>query len=132
MSGNWSPVLGEKSNDAQIFLYDLLPGGAGYTRLVKERLTEVFDETEKLLAGCDCESSCYNCLRHYANNFFHASLDRKLAHILLRFIKYGEYPELQPEEKGKAMDPFVSLLKIQRIEAHQMVERNGIQYTTRC
>ena len=127
LSGNWSPVLGERSSDAQIFLYDLLPGGAGYTRLVKERLDEVLEETEKLLSGCDCESSCYNCLRHYANNFYHAALDRKLAHALLRFIMYGEYPTLQPDEKRKALEPLVSLLKIQQIKANEMAERDGIQ-----
>jgi ATP-dependent helicase YprA (DUF1998 family) len=127
LSGNWSPVLGEKSSDAQMFLYDLLPGGAGYTRLVKQRLTEVLDETEKLLAGCDCETSCYSCLRHYGNNFYHTSLDRKLAYALLRFIKYGESPELQPEEKEKAMTPILDLLKIQEVEAYQGMERNGLQ-----
>ena len=127
LSGNWCPVLGENSQDAQIFLYDLLPGGAGYTRLVKQRLAEVFDETEKLLSVCDCETSCYRCLRHYGNNFYHASLDRRLAYVLLKFIKYDEYPVLSDNEKRQAIAPLLNLLKIQEIEVYPDAERKGVQ-----
>lgn len=127
LSGNWCPVLGENNQDAQIFLYDLLPGGAGYTRLVKQRLAEVIDETEKLLAGCDCETSCYRCLRHYGNNYYHASLDRKLAYALLKFIKYGEYPVLTAIEKKFAIAPLLNLLKLQEIDAYPDAERKGVQ-----
>jgi len=127
LSGNWSPVLGENNQDAQIFLYDLLPGGAGYTRLVKLRLKEVIDETEKLLAGCDCETSCYRCLRHYGNNYYHASLDRKLAQVLLKFIKYGEYPDLSKKVKRQALDPLLDLLQLKQIEVYPEAERLGVQ-----
>jgi rubrerythrin len=127
LSGNWSPVLGDSNEDAQIFLYDLLPGGAGYTRLVKLRLTEVIDETEKILSGCDCETSCYRCLRHYGNNYYHAALDRKLAYALLRFVKYGECPELSINAKVQALSPLFDLLKLKEIEFYPKAERLGIQ-----
>ena len=127
LSGNWCPVLGENNQDAQIFLYDLLPGGAGYTRLVKQRLIEVLDETEKLLDGCDCETSCYRCLRHYGNNYYHASLDRKLAHVLLKFIKYGEYPDLSNKVKRQALDPLLDLLRLKQVEVYPEAERLGVQ-----
>lgn len=126
LSGNWSPVLGENASRAQIFLYDLLPGGAGYTRLVKERLDEVLEQTEILLSSCDCETSCYNCLRHYANNFYHSSLDRKLAYTLLAYIKYGNIPELKFKDKSKALTPLRELLRLKKIEFYPEAERNGI------
>ena len=126
LSGNWSPVLGEHANHAQIFLYDLLPGGAGYTRLVKERLPEVLDQTEKLLSACDCETSCYNCLRHYANNFYHSSLDRKLALTLLAYIKYGRFPELKLRDKILSLSPLRALLRLKGIEKYPEAERNGV------
>jgi hypothetical protein len=126
LSGNWSPVLGEHANHAQIFLYDLLPGGAGYTRLVKERLPEVLDQTEKLLSACDCETSCYNCLRHYANNFYHSSLDRKLALTLLAYIKYGRSPELKLRDKILSLSPLRALLRLKGIEKYPEAERNGV------
>jgi ATP-dependent helicase YprA (DUF1998 family) len=127
LSGNWSPVLGENNRDAQVFLYDLLPGGAGYTRLVKQRLAEVINETEKLLSDCDCETSCYRCLRHYGNNYYHSSLDRRLAYVLLKFIKYGEYPVLSASEKKQAIAPLLELLKLREIEVYQAAERKGVQ-----
>lgn len=127
LSGNWSPVLGDNNQDAQVFLYDLLPGGAGYTKLVKLRLTEVIAETEKLLSGCNCETSCYRCLRHYGNNYYHAALDRKLAYALLRFIKYGECPELFMSAKKQALSPLFDLLKLKEIEFYAEAERLGIQ-----
>ncbi|MBU0662940.1 MAG: DEAD/DEAH box helicase [Proteobacteria bacterium] len=127
LSGNWSPVLGAHTNDAQLFLYDLLPGGAGYTRLVKERLTEVLDQTEKLLSACDCETSCYNCLRHFANNFYHSSLDRKLALALLSYIMYGRSPELTTKDKSHALDSLKELLRLKEIEYYSDPERNGVR-----
>jgi len=105
----------------------LLPGGAGYTRLVKQRLAEVIDETEKLLAECDCETSCYRCLRHYGNNYYHSSLDRRLAYTLLKFIKYGEFPILTASEKQSAITPLLNLLKLQEIESYLDAERKGVQ-----
>lgn len=126
LSGNWSPVLGAQASHAQIFLYDLLPGGAGYTRLVKERLDEVLDQTERLLSACDCETSCYNCLRHYANNFYHSSLDRKLAYTLLAYIKYGRSPELKLREKSQSLRPLKDLLRLREIENYPEAERNGV------
>jgi ATP-dependent helicase YprA (DUF1998 family) len=126
LAGNWTPVLGENANHAQLFLYDLLPGGAGYTRLVKERLSEVIDQTEKLLSSCDCETSCYNCLRHYANNFYHASLDRKLAYSLLVYIKYGQLPEIKLKDKSQALSQLTDLLRLKGIEYYPEAERNGV------
>ena len=94
--------------------------------MVKERLPEVLDQTEMLLAGCDCETSCYNCLRHYANNFYHSSLDRKLAYSLLAYIKYGRSPELRLRDKSQALIPLADLLRLKEIEYYPEAERNGV------
>ena len=36
LSGWWTPVMGGRADEAQLYLYDLLPGGAGYARTVEE------------------------------------------------------------------------------------------------
>ena len=79
LSGWWAPVIGGSTNEAQLYLYDLLPGGAGYARAVGAALDEVLDAAETLLNECDCAQSCYRCIRHYRNNYIHGSLDRHLA-----------------------------------------------------
>jgi ATP-dependent helicase YprA (DUF1998 family) len=86
LSGWWTPLMGP-TDEAQLYLYDLLPGGAGYARAVGDAIEQVLDATEVLLGGCDCVSSCYRCIRHYGNNWIHASLDRHLALQLLRHVR---------------------------------------------
>jgi ATP-dependent helicase YprA (DUF1998 family) len=118
LSGNWTPVAGTTDVNAvaYFFLYDLLPGGAGYTRLVKQELEKVLDEAEKLLSGCDCVSSCYQCLRHYRNNYIHASLDRHLALALLRYVRYGTLPTVSYAELTAAIRPLLEFAKLKDIK----------------
>lgn len=83
-------------NFADIYLYDTLSGGAGYAFQAGERFEEIFSEAERLLVGCNCGSSCENCLRHYGNRFNHASLDRSLAWDLASYIRSGALPDAMP------------------------------------
>jgi Domain of unknown function (DUF1998)/Helicase conserved C-terminal domain len=126
LAGNWSPVLGGGEDEVYMFLYDLLPGGAGYTRLVKDNLAQVLDATEGLLRGCDCETSCYQCLRHYGNNFDHASLDRRLALALLRYLKTGQTPALDPGECRGVLASLVELVRLKDLHATQDAARHGV------
>jgi len=126
LSGNWCPVLGRDSRDVHVFLYDLLPGGAGYTKLVKDNLQMVLDETERLLNGCTCESSCYSCIRHYSNHFLHASLDRILAYSLLKHLRTGAVPFLAEQEGQRALSPLIDLLRLQGYRTSQNEVRDGI------
>jgi len=128
MSGNWTPVTGEAGPEsaAYFFLYDLLSGGAGYTRLVMCEIEKVLDEAESLLSGCSCESSCYQCLRHYGNNYIHASLDRYLALALLRYFRYGTVPDLSTAELERAMRPLADYLNLKQIGFETNVKRGDV------
>jgi hypothetical protein len=126
LAGNWSPVLGGGEDEVFMFLYDLLPGGAGYTRLVKDNFEKVLDATEVLLADCDCEFSCYQCLRHYGNNFDHASLDRRLALALLRYLKHGQTLELDAGERQGVLASLVELVRLKDLHATQDAPRHGV------
>jgi hypothetical protein len=128
LSGNWTPVAGTADPDATayFFLYDLLPGGAGYTRLVKQELEKVLDETESLLSSCDCGSSCYQCLRHYRNNYIHTSLDRHLALSLLRYVRYGTIPNLKADELAMAIRPLADFANLKNIAFELGVGRGAV------
>lgn len=126
LSGWWSPVLGKRSDEAQLYLYDLLPGGAGYARSLGEALEPVFDATERILDGCSCASSCYQCIRHYGNNFVHASLDRHLALALLRHIRTGVVPVVKMAEKSAALIGLRELLRVQGFEVQENVRVNDV------
>jgi ATP-dependent helicase YprA (DUF1998 family) len=116
LSGWWAPVLGGHADEAQLYLYDLLPGGAGYARGVGEALDSVLTATERLLANCDCAQSCYRCIRHYGNNYLHTSLDRHLALALLQHLRDGTTPVVPlgtTTEVLRGMNEFLNLRGIQ-------------------
>jgi len=115
LSGWWTPVMGGRPDEAQLYLYDLLPGGAGYARAVGDALGDVLDATETLLDGCDCPSSCYRCIRHYGNNWIHASLDRHLALALLRHLRTGDLPGLKYTDKERVLGGLQELLALRGI-----------------
>ncbi|NER79069.1 MAG: DEAD/DEAH box helicase [Leptolyngbya sp. SIO1D8] len=69
---------------AEIIIYDDLPGGAGYSSQIATHFREVLKRTYQITATCSCDSSCYSCLRTYGNQIFHEDLDR---HIVAKFLQ---------------------------------------------
>ena len=101
LQAEYRPALtlgGRKGLEAEIYLYDTLPGGAGFSRRVGELGLPVFEAALQLLDGCPdgCDRSCYRCLRSYKNKFEHDLLDRHLGASLLRFLLNGDAPLLDP------------------------------------
>ena len=71
-----------------IVIYDAVPGGAGHSRRLVTQdgkmLHNIFMSALKSLQACNCDPSCYNCLRSYENQRIHDLLDRQLAISFLR------------------------------------------------
>lgn len=77
--------------DLSIIVYDSVPGGAGHSRRLVTHdgnmLHGIFMSALKSLQLCNCDPSCYNCLRSYENQKIHDLLDRKLAiEFLQQFV----------------------------------------------
>lgn len=93
---------------AEIYMFDTLSGGAGYSERVGDAMDELLRTYVPEVLACDdktgegCDRSCYRCLRHYYNQFYHTKLDRRLASDLLQFVLCGKRPEDQDVEKQKA------------------------------
>lgn len=84
--------------DLSIVIYDSVPGGAGHSRrlVTKEgkMLQSIFMSALKSMSECNCEPSCYNCLRSYENQKIHDLLDRRLAiEFLQQFVGKVELVE---------------------------------------
>lgn len=66
-----------------IILYDAVAGGAGHVRRIVTKDGAAFQKVLRaaydLVQNCDCDSSCYKCLRNYYNQKIHDKLDRHLA-----------------------------------------------------
>jgi ATP-dependent helicase YprA (DUF1998 family) len=90
---------GHRGLEAEIYLYDTLPGGAGYAQRVGELGMALFKETLELLDTCPagCDASCYRCLRSYNNQFDHAQLDRHIGSALLRYLLTSALPILDTD-----------------------------------
>ena len=109
LRAEYRPALteaGREGLEAEIYLYDTLAGGAGFTRRVADLGRSVFEDAITLLEGCPahCDRSCYRCLRSFRNKFEHELLDRHLGASLLRYLVFGEEPVLHTARLDQAVD----------------------------
>ena len=73
----------------ETYIYDDVPGGAGYARSIHENLHEVVQAALDAGRACDnpaCDGACYHCLLSYSNQRIHHLLDRQLGTAMLEFI----------------------------------------------
>ena len=84
--------------EAEVFLYDTLPGGAGFSTQLPESSVELFKAALDLLTSCEecCDASCYRCLRSFKNKHEHSLLDRHVGVQLLRYLIDGQLADFSP------------------------------------
>lgn len=111
---------GVKASFIDIYLYDSLSSGAGYSVSIAEYITELLDDVEELLESCDCSSACSKCLKHYRNQYVHGLLDRFAALQLLKWGTDGE--KAKPISIGEQINMITPLVDILR--------RYGCEITT--
>jgi hypothetical protein len=105
--------------EVEIYLYDTLPGGAGFVRQAGELELRLIEKAQTILNDCpeNCDSSCYRCLRSYKNKFDHHLLDRHVAGRLCRFLLTAELPTITHERAERAAE-----LLFNDLERHELGE----------
>ena len=95
---------GKSGLEAEIFLYDTLPGGAGFSSQLADRGLELFRRALYLMEHCPekCDASCYRCLRSFKNKFEHSLLDRHVGAALLQYLLTGDQPGFDAERLRSA------------------------------
>ena len=81
----------------EVFIYDNVPGGAGYARAIQDSLgaiTQLALEMGRKCPNLSCSGGCYHCLLGYRNQSIHNLLDRSLAVSVLEFLLEGRRPSL--------------------------------------
>lgn len=98
--------LGGHGREAEIYLYDTLAGGAGFTEQISRLGVDIFKAALERLEKCpaDCEESCYRCLRSFRNRFEHTQLDRHVGASLLRYLLDGTLPMLSQQRLDRSAD----------------------------
>jgi len=125
LGGNWAPAPDRQEID--LFLHDLLPGGAGYTRQVEDNLAAVLEAARHRMDLDCCETSCEECLRHYANRFDHGSLDRRLGLALVQHLLTGAVPPLDPVRERQSVESVRGLLQLNDIAVETGTQRGGVE-----
>jgi hypothetical protein len=130
LQAEYRPALtpaGRDGREAEIYLYDTLPGGAGFSQRVGKLGLVVFEKALRILQNCpeNCDRSCYRCLRGFKNKFEHDLLDRHLGASLLRFLIHGTYPALDPGRLTASTELLFQDLRRQNLEG-VTIERNRV------
>ncbi|SDB53970.1 DEAD/DEAH box helicase [Butyrivibrio sp. INlla16] len=90
--------------NVDIFLFDSLSSGAGYSSMLAGRLTDLLKEAEHVLdCKANCATACHNCLKHYWNQRVHNKLDRHLARELLDWSRNQKMADPISYEKQKVL-----------------------------
>lgn len=93
----------------EIFLYDDVPGGAGYARSILANLNEILQVAHEIASECsnpECSGACYQCLLDYKNQSFHHMLSRDLGLDLLSYVLSSTLPEITEEEIAMSVNSF--------------------------
>ncbi|MGD1467581.1 DEAD/DEAH box helicase [Vibrio harveyi] len=107
------PALQGTERLIDLFLYDTLSGGAGYAEIAAKNLDEILRDTLSLLEECECDTSCTDCLNHFHNQHIQNRLDRRLGASLLRYVVYGEIPEIaNHDEQAMNLSQLCALLEL--------------------
>ena len=122
LQAEYRPALtahGRAGKEAEIYLYDTLPGGAGFSGRVGQLGLVVFEDALHILEQCPerCDRSCYRCLRSYKNKFEHDLLDRYVGASLLRYVLYDTAPALDAARIERSTDILFQDLERQGIDA---------------
>lgn len=91
----------------EVFIYDDVPGGAGYARAIRNHLEEILVVAQGIASACsnpECTGACYQCMLDYKNQSFHHILGRDLGLSILNFIITGERPTMPEAEVELAVN----------------------------
>lgn len=86
-----------------IYLYDSLSSGAGYSSGLLGVTEELITVAKELLEDCNCESACHTCLKHYWNQRQHDQLNRFSGLDLLLWGVLGTIHESYNVEKQSTL-----------------------------
>ncbi|MDR3273056.1 MAG: DEAD/DEAH box helicase [Flavobacteriaceae bacterium] len=94
ISGGWRPrIKNDENSHIEMFFYDNLTSGAGYSSLIGSILDKVLEIARDILTDCECSRSCKNCLDNYWNQRNHQLFDRYLGLQLLNYAQFGLLPD---------------------------------------
>lgn len=113
INGGWLTRVGDDGvTNIEMFYYDNLASGAGYSSLIDGVLDDVLEKARQILTECDCARTCKNCLDNYYNQRNHNMFDRSLGLQLLNYAEFKKIPDaLEIETQEKMLEPLRKLIQ---------------------
>lgn len=107
----YRPALNESGaagSLVEVFLYDTLAGGAGFSPQLAPRGIELFETALVIMEECPehCDASCYRCLRSFRNKLDHSLLDRFVGIQLVRHLLTGSAVRFDPARSESSLTTF--------------------------
>jgi len=120
INGGWRPrIMSDGNSHIEMFFYDNLTSGAGYSSLIGSILDKVLDRARAILSECECSRSCKNCLDNYWNQRNHQFFDRYLGLQLLNYAQFGQLPdEYDVSEQEAFLIPLKKLISEDKDTSH--------------
>ena len=118
------------AKSVDVYIYDNLSSGAGYSAELSGRIDELLDLTGKFLVECPdaCETACQNCLKHFYNQNYHSLLNRHFALELLLWVHHNQLPHaIDYQRKQKLLEPLVPILSSRGIKVSFDEENKDIR-----
>ncbi|MDR0354481.1 MAG: DEAD/DEAH box helicase [Deltaproteobacteria bacterium] len=104
ISGGWRPrIKDDGDSHLEMFFYDNLSSGAGYSSLIGSILGEVIEHARSILSDCECARACKNCLDNFWNQRNHQLFDRELGLQLLNYATNGTLPDEYDQDARQAL-----------------------------
>lgn len=136
IEAEYRPALtpnGKLGAEVEIYLYDTLPGGAGFSHIAGTHGADLLQAALDRLSNCPegCDASCYRCLRRFTNRFEHDRLDRHVGAALLRYLLHGDMPSVPDSRRRQAIDLLAADLKRgvrpdEKVETDFQVDIDGL------
>lgn len=101
----------------EFFLYDTTPGGAGFAADAADNFGEVLRTARQILGACQCETSCYRCIRTYDNRIFHDRLTRHGAMSLLDYVETTAIPDVPSGVRDVLIDQLSRAIRLRDPDA---------------
>ncbi len=111
-------IAGSNGLESEIFLYDTLPGGAGFSSQLTGHAEPLLRAALRILKECPehCDASCYRCLRSFKNKFEHSLLDRHVGAALVEYLLTGELPSFDERRLAASTELLCHDLQRQQVE----------------
>ncbi|TCL62319.1 helicase-like protein [Hydrogenispora ethanolica] len=120
ISGGWRPrIKSDGDSHIEMFFYDNLTSGAGYSSLIGSILDKVLERAGIILSECECSRTCKNCLDNFWNQRNHQLFDRYLGLQLLKYAQFGQLPDEYDNGEQQAL-----LIPLQKLISE---DRNTLQ-----